>query len=230
MNTRPCARTLIAATVALSLLILATAVAAGPLRRDRDGPSASRVKLLEMVREARKANAEALKLRREAVEGKIPDRSKSRSEDRKERWIELTDKERLSRFASAKKLHTTAVTKSAEIQQYVKKHPGVALEGTPETGIERLKRDYGLTLVAEARFRMSEKIGTIRDWQRLAAQALKLDKTSTEAQRLNQELKDMLKQEQEARKKELEEKKKAAAEKRKAAQEKKVREKDASLS
>jgi len=201
MNARQTVLRVTAVAVVLSLA-LSAALYAAPPRRDRDGPSAARVELLEMVRVARKANAEALQLRREAVEGRIPDRSKPAGKDREERWIELTDAQRLSRFASAQKNHTTAIRKTMEIEQYVKKHPGVALEGTPEAGLEKLQKDYAVTLVAEARFKMSKKIGTIRDWQKLALQALKLDKTCAEAQQLDQELKDMLKKQQEDKKKE----------------------------
>jgi len=193
-----------AAVASVLSLVLSTAVYAAPRRRGRDGPSAARVELLEMVRVARKANAEALVQRREAVEGKIPDRSKPVGRDREQRWIILTDAQRLARFASAQKNHTAAIRKSLEIQNYVKKHPGVALEGTPETALEKLQRDYAVTLVAEARFRMSKEIGTIRDWQKLALQALKLDKTCAEAQQLDRELKEMLKKQQEEKKKQKE--------------------------
>ena len=201
MNARQAVLRVTAVAVVLSLVLSAAVYAARP-RRDRDGPSAARVELLEMVRLARKANAEALQLRREAVEGRIPDRSKPAGRDREERWIELTDAQRLARFASAQKNHTTAIRKTMEIEQYVKKHPGVALEGTPEAGLEKLQKDYAVTLVAEARFKMSKKIGTIRDWQKLVLQALKLDKDSAEAQQLDQELKGMLKEQQEDKKKE----------------------------
>jgi hypothetical protein len=185
----------------ITILCLPAALSAQRLR-DRDrGPSVNRRKILEMGVEAQKLAAEGAKLRKEAVEGRVPDKSRPRTgEGEKEpKWIELTSAERLRRFAQARAKYLAAVAKAAEAEAFLKKHPGIALEDRPTTGKERLTEQYAATVVAEARFRMAEDIGTIAQWKKLAAQALKADKDSLEAQRLVEEIKKREQEEREAK-------------------------------
>lgn len=178
---------LIAATV--SALWLADASVAQVLRRDREGPSANRVKIVNMLTEARRLAGDAATRRKEAVEGRIPDRSKSRRESREERWIELSNADRLKRFGQARSKYLSAVAKAAEAEAFLKKHPGVALDEAPTAARGRLSEQYALTLVAECRFRMAENLGTPRDWRKLASLALKVDSDSAEAKQLIEDIK-----------------------------------------
>jgi hypothetical protein len=199
------------ATVTLLMAVLASGVVAGRLRRD--GPSQNRIKIVNMLTEGRKLAIEAGELRKEAIAGRIPDKSAPRDEDgkRKSKWIELKQSERLSRFAKSKSKLAAAINKAAEAEAFLKKHPNVALDATPATIKEKWTDEYARTVVAEARFRMAEEIGKLADWKRLATQALKINKDCIEAQRLNEEIKTL----EEEMKKEAEAKRKAAAEKRK---------------
>lgn len=201
------------AAVVVLMAVLASGGIAGPLRRD--GVSQNRIKIVSMIVEGRKLAIEAGTLRKEAIAGRIPDKSAPRGEDgqRKPKWIELKNSERLSRFAKSKSKLAAAINKAAEAEAFLKKHPSVALEAAPGTIKEKWTGEYARTVVAEARFRMAEEIGKLADWKRLATQALKIDKDCTEAQRLNDEIKAL----EEQQKKEAEAQRKAAIEKRKEA-------------
>jgi hypothetical protein len=169
-----------------------------PRDRDRDVPDVNRVKVVNMLAEARKANVEAVRLRKEAVEGRIPDRSKSRQKSKGPRWIDLTPGQRMARFREAKKNHTTAVRKAAEAENFLKKHPKVTLDKAPATAKKKCLEEYAVTLVAEARFRMEKSLGALQQWQRLCDQALKLDRTSAEARQLAKELKALAEEQKKA--------------------------------
>lgn len=223
MRSRPIAAITTFVAVALMLALPQVGLAQRRLR-DRDGPSEGRVESVELIREARKLAGEATVLRTEAIEGKVPDRSKPAGdgESKRDRWIDLTDQERLTRFAGARNKYLQAVKKAAEAEEFVKKHPNVMSEDVPEVVKGNISKEYALTYVAEARFRMQKQIGTIADWQKLAAQALKIDKDSDEAQRLTEELKEMVEAEKARKKAELEQKK--AELKKKREEEKKAEE------
>ncbi|NIA21674.1 MAG: hypothetical protein GWP05_06855 [Anaerolineaceae bacterium] len=192
MRTARIARYVVIAAVALGL---AAPQVAGQRRRGRDDDhvNRNRLKMAGLLDEARKLGLEAGALTREAVRGKIPDRTKPAKEGQKkeDRWIELTTKERLDRFAKAKKKFDASFRKVGEVEKFLKTHPDIIRENIPAEAKKKLQRACAMTLVAETRFRMSENLGAITSWRKLASQALKIDKECLEAQRLDKELKDM---------------------------------------
>jgi len=201
MPTTRIARYLVIAAIALGL---AAPHVAGQRRRVRDDDhiNRNRLKMAGLLDEARKLGLEAGALAKEAVRGKIPDRTKPAKEgqEKEDRWIELTTKERLDRFAKAKKKFDASFRKVGEVEKFLKTHPDIIRENIPAEAKKKLQRACALTLVAETRFRMSENLGTIKSWQKLISQALKLDKECIEAQRVNKELKEMAAKKKEAKK------------------------------
>ncbi|MBN2582527.1 MAG: hypothetical protein JXL80_05620 [Planctomycetes bacterium] len=182
--------------VALALLTAAASPAlAGPRDRDDNDVDSSRLKVSGMLAEARKLGQEAGLLTREAIEGRIPDRTKPAGEgNREDRWIELTDKERLLRFSDAKKKFDASFRKVGEVEEFLKSHPDIVRENIPAEAKKKLQEACARTLVAEARFRMSKDLGTAAQWQKLIEQALKLDPDSTEAKRAQEELAEKVKE------------------------------------
>jgi len=175
--------------VAIAVVLVNCLPAYGQRRRVRDeeGPSENRIKIVNMLTEGRRLAVEGGRLRKEAIEGRVPDRSKPKSEG--EKWIDLTDEQRLSRFAEARTKFAAAVTKAAEAQDFLNKHPGTALDEAPSAIQKRWTEQYALTIVADCRFRMSKDIGTVQDWKKLAAMAVKADKDSAEARQLVEDIK-----------------------------------------
>jgi hypothetical protein len=215
------------AAVAVLMVVLASGADAGSCC---GGPSANQIKMGKMIVESQKLAIKGGELRKEAVAGRIPDKSASRDEDgkREANWIELKQGERLSRFAKSKSKLANAINKMAEADAFRKKHPNAASAATLGMYKKMWTDEYVRTVVAEAQFRMAEEIGKLSDWKRMVNQALKLDKDCIEAQGLNEKIKaleEKLKEEAAAKRKATAERrrevarkyKEAAAEKAKAA-------------
>ena len=200
MPTARIARYVVIAAIAL---LFAAPHAVGQRRRagDDDQINRNRLKMAGLLDEARKLGLEAGALTKEAVQGRIPDRTKPAAEgqSREDRWIELTQKERLDRFDQAKKKFDASFRKVGEVEKFLKSHPDIIRENLPAEAKKRLQRACAMTLVAETRFRMSEDLGTVKSWQKLVSQALKLDEECVEAQRLDSQLKEMAAEKKDAK-------------------------------
>jgi len=177
--------------VTLLMICGGPALAAPRDRGDDDDLNRNRLKMAGLLDEARTLGQEGGQLTREAVEGRVPDRTKPAAEGegaREERWIELTDEERLSRFADARKKFDASFRKVTEVEEFLKTHPDIIRENIPAEAKKKLQQACSRTLVAEARFRMSKDLGTASQWRKLIDQALKLDADSVEARRAQEEL------------------------------------------
>lgn len=127
-------------------------------------------------------------LRREAIAGRIPDPEQPAEEVAsgkvEPRWVELSDAERLARFDGASKKHAEALKQAEDVAAYARKHEGLLPASVTDRLQFRFRREFAQTLVAEARFHQTRRLGEIEDWLKIVQQARKVDPDYTAAERL----------------------------------------------